>query len=208
MKKILIVVLCMVMVAASLVGCAGSSSEAAQEIAYPDELKQVASAADIEKELSEYDGLCVFDLAQIGATDLEYLVRMSNDTAAAKAEGYEIVGYKPTAGTTVKYRLVCKGEAMEYISADEMPYRDIPLEVSYKQQTEDCTQQGWSMTFPLNGYSFVIWATYSVADMDYDQMAEIYSATYYDVEGLAQSVIDCALGSSEAPDAVIETEMN
>lgn len=208
MKKVLILILCLAMAAAIFVGCADSATGSAGEVVYPDELKKVDSASAIEKELSKYDGLCVFDMADVGATDLEYLLEMSDKTASAEATGYEIVGYKNVAGTSVKYRLVCKGEAMEYISADEMPYRDIPLEVSYKQQTEDCTQQGWSMTFPLNGYSFVIWLTYSVADMDTDQMGVIYSETYYDMEAIAQQVIDKALGPQDIAETAAETVMN
>lgn len=194
MKKILIVVLCLAMAAAiCLGGCASGSGEASQDVAYPDGVKSVSSADEIKQELSEYQDLCVYDLSQMDATDLEYLVRMSNEYASAKAEGYEIVGVRDSVGTPVKYRLVCKGEAMEYISADEMPYRDIPLEVSYKQQTEDCTKQGWCLTFPLNGYSFCLWATYDVANMDYEQMAEIYTATYYDLLDMAEAIIDSAL---------------
>lgn len=187
MRKAIIIVLCITMAAViCLGGCA-------QKTAYPDELKRVDSVADVEKELAGFEDLCVFDLSRIGATDMEYLVRMSNESASAEAEGYEIVGYRDTGSTTVKYRLVCKGEIMEYISADEMPYRGVPLEVSYKQQTEDSTKQGWCLTFPLKGYSFYLWATYDVGNLDYEQMDETYTATYYDLVDIAEAIIDFAL---------------
>lgn len=205
MKKVLIVILCVVIaVVAGLGGwlIASQKTETAEtEIAYPDGLKQVDSAAAIEQELAGYENLCVYDLSQTGAADVSYLVRMSNEYELAEAEGYEIVGMREVAGTQVKYRLVCEGKAMEYISADEMPYRDVPLEVSYKQQTEDCTNQGWCLTFPLKGYSFCLWASYSVADMSYEDMADIYGTTYYDLLDMAEGIIDSALDGADVVSA-------
>lgn len=200
MKKVLIVVLCVVIaVAAGLGGwlIASQKAGAAGEIVYPDGLKQVDSAAAIEQELAGYEDLCVYDLTRIGAADVRYLVRMSNEYELAKAEGYEITGTREVAGTQATYHLICEGEALEYISADEMPYRGVPLEVAYKQQTEDCTNQGWCLTFPLNGYSFRLWASYSVAEMSYEDMADIYSTTYYDLLGMAETIIDSALDGAE-----------
>lgn len=199
MKKGLIVVICIVIAVAACLGGVVIGSYRAEpdkvELAYPDGLKQVDSAAAIAQELANDKELYIYDFKDMGATDVSYLVRMSNESELAEAEGYEIVGMREVAGTQVKYRLICEGEAMEYISADEMPYRDIPLEVAYKQQTEDCTNQGWRLAFPLKGHSFVLWASYSVADMSYEGMADIYSTTYYDLLDVAEKIIDSALGA-------------
>lgn len=197
MKKVLIVILCLVIaVVACLGGMMFATRRAASqtvEEAYPDAIREVSSAAELSEAFADRPDLCVYDLGASGVSDVVYQLRLDGKTEDAAVEGYTVSGTKLNGATPVAYQLICDGKAMEYISADEMPYRGIPLEVSYKQQTEDCENQGWCLTFPLKGYSFSLWACYSVKDMSYEDMADIYTNTYYELLDMAEAVIDSAL---------------
>lgn len=206
MKSFLIAFISVVLTAAICIGgmllWKGTGDEPAE---LPTELpaeqgkavQSVASVQEIRDAFKDQPDLCVYDLSQLGVSDLACALCMDGETMFTKPMGYEMSGKKSIDNTEVSYRIVCEGKAMEYITADEMPYRGVPLVVERMQQPENCKNQSWRLTFPLKGYSFCVYAAYSVADLDSDYAAydKVYNETYDELVDIAMAVIDSALGA-------------